>query len=45
MQQLRLTLAMAAAFLPGSFLMGMWAAMPPMACTPRRWQVLMSSRL
>ena len=23
--------------------MGMWAAMPPIACTPRLWQVLITS--
>jgi hypothetical protein len=27
-----------------SSLMGMKAAMPPIACTPRRWQVLMARR-
>jgi hypothetical protein len=37
------TLLSAASFAAGLFLMGICAAMPPMACTPRLWQVLISS--
>ena len=37
------TLASAASLAAGSFLIGICAAMPPIACTPRRWQVLITS--
>ena len=37
------TLASAASLASGSFLIGICAAMPPIAWTPRRWQVLISS--
>ncbi len=37
------TLASAVAFTSASRLLGMKAAMPPMACAPRPWQVLTSS--
>ena len=39
------TLARAISLAFGSFLIGIWAAMPPIAKAPRRWQVLMTSRL
>ena len=35
------TLPSAASLAAGSFLIGICAAMPPIACAPRRWQVLM----
>ena len=38
------TFASAAAFAASSPLIGICAAMPPIACTPRRWQVLISRR-
>ena len=39
----RVTLASALAVISGSRRLGMKAAMPPIACAPRRWQVLTSS--
>ena len=40
----RRTLASASSFAAGSFLIGICAAMPPIACMPRRWQVLMQQQ-
>ena len=37
------TLASASSLASGSFLIGIWAAMPPIACASRAWQVLIAS--
>ena len=37
------TLASASSLAAGSFLIGIWAAMPPIACASRAWQVLIAS--
>src|SRR5215470_308079 len=39
------TFSIAASLAPGSSRIGICAAMPPIAWIPRRWQVLISSRL
>jgi hypothetical protein len=38
------TFSIAAAFATGSSLIGIWAAMPPIAWAPRRWQVRIKRR-